>query len=71
MRPFGLCGNWQPTDAEVMGIVRCLAELSLTFAEQLVRYTVNLDIWTGKERTASYNARSKGKLIADLAELLL
>ena len=48
VRSYGLRGNWQPTDAEVMGIIRRLAELSPTFADQLVRYAVNLDIWTGK-----------------------
>lgn len=71
VRPYGWRGNWQPTDAEVMGLVKRLAELSPTFAEKLVRYALSLDTWTGKTHTGSYNARSKGKPITDLAELLL
>ena len=71
VRPYGLRGNWQPTDAEVLGLVKRMCELSPTFAEGLVRYALRLDTWTGKERTSSYNARSKGKPITDLAELLL
>ena len=69
VRPFGWRGNWQPTDLEVMGIVKRLCEPSPTFAESLVRYALKLDTWSGQERTTSYKAKSKGKVITELAEV--
>ena len=45
VRPRGFRGNWQPTDKEVMGLVRELAFQSPTFAEQLVSFVVTLNTW--------------------------
>jgi hypothetical protein len=64
VRPKGLRFNWQPTDQEVMTVVRELAFISPTFAEDLVRFAVTLDTWHSKPR-----ARSKP--VTDVAELIL
>jgi hypothetical protein len=69
VRPFGVRMNWQPTDAEVMGLVRRLAELSPTFAQELISYAVDLNPWTG--RPNKYGSSRKRKPASNLAEMLL
>jgi hypothetical protein len=69
VRPRGLRANWQPTDTEVMGLVRELAELSPTFAEQLIRYAYSLDTWA--DRTLPKSGRVLDVKKSNVAEILL
>ena len=54
--PSGL--NWQPTDKELMGLVKELAYLSPTFAEELVHFAVSLNTWAAPKKKVVLTAES-------------
>ena len=59
-RPYGLTGDWQPRDAELLAITEQLADLSPTFRRELIKLAYRLDIVEPNTPSKPYNKRKVG-----------